>query len=134
MKNKNSALDTDVLIYLHDQSDPHKRQVTKELLADNPKIPAQVVSEYLNTWRLLKLSKAELLIQTAELLTDCVIIPILPDTLRYAADLISRYQFQLFDSIIVATAIEGDCDILYSEDMQHHLVVDKRITIINPFL
>ena len=134
MKNKNSALDTNVLIYLHDQSDPHKRQVTKELLADNPKIPAQVVSEYLNTCRrLLKLSKAELLIQTAELLTDCVIIPVLPDTLRYAADLISRYQFQLFDSIIVATAIEGDCDILYSEDMQHQLVVDKRITI-NPFL
>ena len=43
-------------------------------------------------------------------------------------------KFQLFDAVIVASAIEGHCDILYSEDMHHSLVVDKSLTIINPFI
>jgi predicted nucleic acid-binding protein len=60
-------------------------------------------------------------------------MPVLPQTLLFAANLVKKYQFQLFDAIIVAVAIEGNCDILYSEDMHHGLVVDKALTIINPF-
>lgn len=128
------ALDTNVLIYLHDNSDPDKRTIAQNLLAGNPQIPSQVVSEYLNTTRrLLNLSKEELLRQTSGLLSGCTIIPILPQTLLFAANLVKKYQFQLFDAIIVAAAMEGNCDILYSEDMHHGLVVDKNLTIINPF-
>ncbi|RQP17677.1 MAG: PIN domain-containing protein [Parapedobacter sp.] len=129
------AVDTNVLIYLHDNSAPEKRAIAKGLLADIPKIPSQVISEYINTCRrLLKLDKVELLEQTAALLDSCPIVPVLPDTLQHAAGLAKRYQFQLFDSIIVAACIEGGCEILYSEDMQHKLTVDKSLTIINPFL
>lgn len=128
------ALDTNVLIYLHDNSSPDKRTIAQNLLADNPKISSQVVSEYLNTTRrLLSLSKEELLRQTSGLLSGCTIIPVLPQTLLFAANLVKKHQFQLFDAIIVAAAIKGSCDILYSEDMHHGLVVDKTLTIINPF-
>lgn len=129
------ALDTNVLIYLHDKSAPEKRAIAGGLLADKPKIPSQVISEYLNTCRrLLKLEKVALLEQTAELFEWCSIIPIFPTTIRYAAKLSKRYLLQLFDALIVAASIEGNCSILYSEDMQHKLVVDKSITIVNPFL
>ena len=30
--------------------------------------------------------------------------------------------------------LENDCDILYSEDMQHNQVIDEKLKIINPFL
>jgi predicted nucleic acid-binding protein len=60
-------------------------------------------------------------------------MPVLPQTLLFAANLVKKYQFQLFDAVIVASAIEGNCDILYSEDMHHGLLVDKNLTIINPF-
>jgi predicted nucleic acid-binding protein len=135
MTNKNIALDTNVLIYLHDNSSPDKRAIAKDLLADNPFIPSQVISGYLNvTRRLLQLSKDELLVQASNLLAGCTIIPVLPNTLLFAAALVKKYNFRLFDAVIVAASIEGHCAILYSEDMQHGLIVEKNLTIINPFL
>jgi predicted nucleic acid-binding protein len=135
MANNNIALDTNVLIYLHDNSSQAKREIAKDLLSDNPFIPSQVVSEYLNTTRrLLPISKDELLEQASNLLSGCTIIPVLPGTLLFASTLVKKYKFQLFDAIIVAASIEGNCAILYSEDMQHGLIVEKKLTIINPFL
>ncbi len=135
MTNKSFAADSNVLVYLHDNSSPSKRNIAKNILSDNPVIPAQVVSEYLNTIkRLLDLSKEQLLMQTAELLKDCEIIPILPSTLYLAASLVKKYQFQLFDAVIVAAALEAGCQTLYSEDMHHGLLVNDTLTIINPFI
>jgi len=131
----NNALDTNVLIYLHDNSNPNKRTIAKNLLADNPGIPSQVISEYLNTTRrLLQVSKEDLLEPTSSLFSGCTIIPTLPHTLLFAAKLVRKYQFQLFDAVIIAAAIEGRCEILFSEDMHHRLVVEKSLTIINPFV
>jgi len=56
------------------------------------------------------------------------------NVLIYNDYLIQRYDFSLFDSIIVASALEAECDILYSEDMQHGLRVEDRLTILNPFI
>lgn len=56
------------------------------------------------------------------------------DTQLKALDIKSRYKLQYYDSLIIATALENVCDILYSEDMQHGLVVDNQLKIINPFL
>ena len=39
----------------------------------------------------------------------------------------------IIDSLIVATALENGCTILYSEDMQHEQIIEKQIKIINPF-
>jgi predicted nucleic acid-binding protein len=131
----NIALDTNVLVYLHDNSDPNKRSIAKDLLSENPFISSQVISEYLNvTRRLLPLPKEDLLTQASNLFADCTIIPVLPVTLIFAAKLVAKYNFQLFDSIIVAAALENNCAILYSEDMHHGLVIEKQLTIINPFL
>ncbi|MBX2966861.1 MAG: hypothetical protein KF845_11995 [Cyclobacteriaceae bacterium] len=45
-----------------------------------------------------------------------------------------QYDFQYFDSVIVASVLEAGCDTLYSENMQHGLVVDNSLRIINPFV
>jgi predicted nucleic acid-binding protein len=129
------AIDTNILIYLHDTISINKRTTAEEILAGRPKISNQVLSEYLNvTRRLLKLSKDDLLIQTAKLFSKCDFIPVLPNTLFLASDLVKQYQFQLFDAIVAASALERECDVLYSEDMHHGLKINKRLTIINPFL
>lgn len=131
----NIALDTNILIYLHDSSSPNKRTIAGNLLADGPFISSQVISEYLNTTRrLLDLPKDELLLRSAGLFSGCTIFPLTTDTLTLAAVLTKRYKFQLFDAVIVASAIEANCEILYTEDMQNNLIVDKKIRIINPFI
>ncbi len=38
-----------------------------------------------------------------------------------------------YDSLIVATALESECTILYSEDMQDGLLIENQLKIVNPF-
>ncbi len=52
---------------------------------------------------------------------------------RNAIRLVEKYQLQMFDAIIVSSALEADCSILYSEDMQHNLLVENNLKIVNPF-
>ena len=58
------AVDSNILVYLHDSSDVRKRTIAENILAGNPRIPAQVISEYINvTRRLLDLPKASIITQ-----------------------------------------------------------------------
>lgn len=43
------------------------------------------------------------------------------------------HNLAFYDALIVAAAIEGGCDTLWSEDMQHGRVIGG-LTIRNPFL
>jgi predicted nucleic acid-binding protein len=133
MNNSREAVDTNVLIYLYDSSNNGKRKIAESILADNPVLSTQVISEYINvTRRLLQLTKTEILLQTSALFYDCPIIPVSCHTITNAAQLTEKYDFQIFDAIIVASALEANCTILYSEDMQHGLLIDG-LKIINPF-
>ena len=44
-----------------------------------------------------------------------------------------RHGLSLYDAMIIAAAMRGECELLWSEDMQHGLVVDERLRIVNPF-
>ena len=50
-----------------------------------------------------------------------------------ALKLKQNYNLQFYDALIVSTALKNSCTILYSEDMQDKLVIEKKIKIINPF-
>jgi predicted nucleic acid-binding protein len=45
-----------------------------------------------------------------------------------------KYNFSYYDSIIVATALENECNVIYSEDMQHNQLIENQLRIINPFI
>jgi len=130
------ALDTNILVYLHDMdTDSVKRKIAYELIADNPFISAQVVSEYLNVCsKRLKMPKHDALDSLMNWLPFCNLVAFDTGIYFKAQFLIKRYQFQLFDSIIVASALESGCSVLFSEDMQHGLSVEKVLRIINPFI
>ncbi|MHA4742386.1 PIN domain-containing protein [Dyadobacter sp. MSC1_007] len=129
------AVDTNILMYLYDSDNPNKRSTSESLLASTPSVSAQVVSEFLNvTKRLQKLHKRDILEKCTKALRYCKITPTDHNVLDRAMFLLNRYDFQMFDSIIVAAALESQCQILYSEDLQHRQVIDGKLTIINPFL
>jgi predicted nucleic acid-binding protein len=116
-------------------NDTHKRRIAEDLLSSNPVISSQVISEFVNVIRRLRdVSKYQLIIETACLFRYCPIVPVSHSILQRAAQFIARYDFQVFDSIIVASAVESGCEILYSEDMHQGLIVDGQLTIVNPFL
>lgn len=64
---------------------------------------------------------------------DCLVMPVEMATMLTACRLRQKHGFSFWDSLMVASALAGDCDILYSEDMQDGLVVDGTLTIVNPF-
>ena len=55
------------------------------------------------------------------------------ETIKKAYFIANKYKFSFYDSLIVAAALECNCKILYSEDLQHKQVIEKSLTIINPF-
>jgi len=128
--NKTIALDTNVLVYCHSNDELEKQEIATSLFAFYPVVSTQVLSEYLNVVkRTLKLPKDEVMDICLQNIELCILQPVALTTLRTARNLIDRYDFQLFDSIIVAAALEANCHILYSEDLQHGLVVEKRLEI-----
>ena len=132
---KKIALDTNILIYSHDKADLRKQDIARTLLDLYPVISTQTVSEYFNVLkRKTAIPKDELVDLCVENLNDCIIHPVNISTLKIAKHIIRCYDLQIFDSIIVASAIEANCEILYSEDMHHGLLIEKRMKIINPFI
>jgi predicted nucleic acid-binding protein len=129
------SIDTNVLIYNHGIDGDAKQLIADSLLDNVPVISTQVISEYLNVIkRISKMSKSDLLKMCAEWLENCQVQSVSLSTIKLARHLVERYDFQLFDSIIIASALEAECDILYSEDLHHGLVVEDRLTILNPFV
>ena len=55
------------------------------------------------------------------------------DTLLRACQIAGRYGFSLYDSLIIAAALESNCKVLYSEDLQNGQVIEGALTIKNPF-
>jgi len=44
-----------------------------------------------------------------------------------------QYKYSIWDSLIIASALESNCSALYTEDLQHGQIIDKKLKIINPF-
>ncbi|MCF8367106.1 MAG: PIN domain-containing protein [Bacteroidales bacterium] len=44
-----------------------------------------------------------------------------------------KFSISFWDSLILSSAIENDCSTLYSEDLQHGLIIQNKLNIMNPF-
>jgi predicted nucleic acid-binding protein len=129
------ALDSNILIYNHSMDHENKRLIARDFFKENPVISSQVISEYLNVMkRNFKMQKLELMQLCTLWLEKCSVQPVILSTIKLAQDLVDKYDFQMFDGIIVAAALEADCDILYSEDMQNGQIIENKLKIVNPFI
>ena len=60
-------------------------------------------------------------------------LPITLATHEAALGIAARFGYRIYDSLIIASALEAACATLYSEDMQDGQVIEGRLTIRNPF-
>ncbi len=127
-------IDSNIILYLMD-NDESKRLISRKLILLSPNICTQVLAEVANVCKhKFKYKKQDLLNLWSTLLDTCNLIPTTNESIQKAIQLVNRYDFQLFDALIVADALRSACTILYSEDMQHNMLIENQITIINPFL
>ena len=127
-------IDTNILLYLL-SNDKVKKTISKEILGSNYNISTQVLNEFSN----ISIKKFKLLIENIKEIIDKIseettIFIFSKNTIIDALRLKEKYKFQYYDSLILATALENGCTILYCEDMQHNQIIENQLKIINPFL
>ena len=110
-----------------------KKNIAKKLLLNSPTISIQVCNEISNI--LLKkydFSEIEVKEILQQILKNVNLYKIEQETIFKALDIKNRYHFSYYDSLIISSAIKSNCNILYSEDMQHNQQIEN-LKIINPF-
>lgn len=127
-------LDTNVLIYAF--ADDPRRPAAQALIDGTAIVGVQCLNEFAAvSLRKQRLSWDEIDGRLALIRAGVrTIVPLTIDDHDLGRSIAQRYRLALYDSMIVAAALHAGCDRLYSEDMQHGLVIDDRLHIFNPFL
>ena len=130
-------LDTNIVIYSYSEDEPEKQEIANDILEQYNNqiiISNQVINELSNTlFRKFKLNADEVRETVLELNDNFPIVNFNLQTQLKGIELKGKYKLQFYDSMILATALENGCNIVFSEDMQHNQVIENRLTIINPF-
>jgi predicted nucleic acid-binding protein len=133
-------LDTNIFVYSFDASSPAKASQAKKLIRSATETHAgmvsyQVVQEFFNV--ALRRFAKPMSTEDAEQYLSVTFRPLLsvhssPALYGGALRIAARFRLPWYDSLIVASAIEGQCDVLYSEDLQNGQQFGP-LTISNPF-
>ncbi len=127
-----SFFDTNVLIYLA-SADATKADRAEALLAEGGCISVQVLNEFANVARRkLHMSWSEVRTLLTSLQALLTVRPLTVETHESGLALAERHGLSIYDAMIVAAALEADCEVLWSEDLQDGLRIG-RLSISNPF-
>ena len=139
MKDK-AFIDTNVFVYSLELAEPKKQQIAVALVktADIKKemvISSQVVQEFLNI--ALKKFKHTFNNYDLQVYLGETLMPLCKHYphANFYTDVLqiqNGYQLSWYDAMIVAAALELDCDLLYSEDLQDGQEI-MGLKIVNPF-
>lgn len=133
--NGKAFFDTNVLIYAAVKDDPRSERA-EQLLVVEGVISVQVLNEFVSVarrkyqmpWRDVRTA-----LQWIRLLCPKV-LAVTSETHERAVGIAEKYGYGIYDSLIVASALEAACLILYSEDMRDGQLIEGRMRIRDPFL
>jgi predicted nucleic acid-binding protein len=133
-------IDTNILVYTFDERFPAKRERAMTLVQGALKsgrgvISYQVVQEFLNVAG--RKFEKPLTLHDQRRYLDTVLDPlceVFPSIGFYhkGITISERYGYSLYDSLIIAAALQAECKTLYTEDMRAGQTID-RLTITDPF-
>jgi predicted nucleic acid-binding protein len=131
-------IDTNLWIYLYDLRDEFKRKSIEKIINDNFEnilISTQVLNEIYNTLsKKIKIDHHTIKEIIFETIINFEVSNLSVVTVLQAIELKAKYQFSYWDSLIVSSALENNCTLLYSEDLQNNQIIENKLRIINPFL
>lgn len=96
-------------------------------------ISAQVLSEYYSALLKNKIADNEIKQSLQQLVSAIDVVSLSKKTVIDSFVIRNRFHYSYWDSLIIASALEHDCIVLYSEDMQHDQIIQEQLRIINPF-
>jgi predicted nucleic acid-binding protein len=125
--------DTNVLLYLL-SADTTKADTAEHMLAAGGIISVQVLNEFVAVaTRKMNLTWPEIHEILAQVRLLCAVQPLSVAAHERALAIAERYRLSIYDALIVATALLAGCVTLYSEDLQDGEIIERQLTIRNPF-
>jgi predicted nucleic acid-binding protein len=125
--------DTNVLIYIA-SSDAPKAQRAVELIAEGGKICIQVLNEITSfARRKMGMSWNETRSFLSPIRGLLSVESMTVAMHEEALILAERYMISVYDAAIIASALEADCNVLFSGDMHNRLVIRGKPRVVNPF-
>jgi predicted nucleic acid-binding protein len=126
--------DTNVLIYAVAKHDPRAAKA-EALLASGGVVSVQSLNEFVSVARRKLGMPWKEVREFIELI--CVLcpkpVPMSLDTHKAAIAIAEKYGYSIYDGLIVSAALEAGCKTLYSEDLQAGQIINRQLTIRNPF-
>lgn len=129
-------IDTNVLIYAYSETEPEKKEKVLALLEQKAVcLSTQVINEFIWTMS-KKFSIAMDLLKPAthNFFSMYEVFLLDEEAIVKAIELVEQRHFSYWDSLILSAALRTNCNILYTEDLQHGQVIDNKLTISNPFV
>jgi predicted nucleic acid-binding protein len=126
-------LDTNVILYAASM-EASKATRAEALIEAGGLISVQVLNEIANVARrkmALAWPEVHALLNAVRGLLE--VAPLTVETHRQGLALSERHGLSIYEAMIVAAALEGSCETLWSEDMQDGLVVNSCLIIRDPF-
>ena len=134
MASGKAFFDTNVLLYLF-SADIAKADVAEGIMVNGGAIRAQVLNEFASVARRkMGMSFLEIREVLAPIHRICDVAHLTLDTHIHGLRIAERYNYNVWDAMIVASALLADCAVLYTEDMHHGQILEDRLQLINPFL
>lgn len=128
-----SFIDTNVLVYVA-SGDATKADRAEAVIRDGGAISVQVLNEFTHVARRkMRLSWTETQSFLSVIRGLLTVRPITVEIHESGLALAERHGFSIWDAMVVASALDADCDMLWSEDMQDGMMIESRLRIVNPF-
>jgi predicted nucleic acid-binding protein len=133
-------VDTNILIYAHDLDSGMKHDAAVALLrqlweSETGVLSTQVIQEfYVNVTRKIPHPLSPVLARG--LIENYFAWPVIingTETIRRASEIEERYRLSFWDALIIAAAVKGRADQIFTEDLKAGETIEG-IQIVNPFL
>ncbi|MDM7272963.1 PIN domain-containing protein [Sulfurihydrogenibium azorense] len=131
-------VDTNIWLYAFMDQDSPKSTIAREIIENNIEkicLSVQVLNEIcINLLKKVNYSEEQIKVLIKNLDDTFEIYPIRVEDSITASEIREKFYISFWDSLIVASALNNECNLIYSEDMQNNQEIEKKLKIINPFV
>lgn len=128
-------IDTNVLVYFI-SAEENRKVKAKEVIFSGKDvyISSQVMSEFISVCFSKSLLEPEDISALVDNFLESLRFSSVDEsTIKKSLRIKKDFNYSYWDSLIIASALENNCSVLYTEDMQDGQIIDNELTIVNPF-
>ena len=126
-------IDTNIFIYLYSNDEPQKKIISQKTVKKyDCIISTQVLNEFSNICiKKFNKSPEEVELALNEIIENSIVSLIDNDNIKQALRIHKQFGYNYYDCLIIAMALNSNCEYLITEDMKDGQIIDKKLTIVN---